>query len=378
MGSLYSICSVQKTVYLEKYSGAGFGFQVWCQMLTHLVQSSSSSIFLIDEPDIYLHSDLQRQLLSLLQDLGPDILIATHSTEIVSEAEANDIVLIDKGRRSAKRIRDPAELSEVFASLGSNLNPILTQLAKTRRVIFVEGKDFQILSKFARKLNLQEVGNRATFAVIPIDGFSPDRVSTLKKGIEATLGRKIRAAVILDRDYRSDSECNAVKASCEEFCNLVVVHKCKEIESFLLVPAAIERASRKRVEERARRLGGQSTYLEECADKLNVFAEQKKSYVMSQYIAARWRFARRSNPGINEATTNQAALEEFEADWAKGLGRRLELIPAKKALSAVNEHLQESYSVSVTYSGIINALRISEIPAEMRSLLRKISKFALE
>ena len=38
---------------------SGFGFQVWCQMLTHLIQSSESSLFLIDEPDIYLHSDLQ-------------------------------------------------------------------------------------------------------------------------------------------------------------------------------------------------------------------------------------------------------------------------------------------------------------------------------
>lgn len=34
---------------------AGFGFQVWCQMLTHLVQSRHCSLFLIDEPDIYLH-----------------------------------------------------------------------------------------------------------------------------------------------------------------------------------------------------------------------------------------------------------------------------------------------------------------------------------
>lgn len=357
---------------------AGFGFQVWCQMLTHLVQSSNSSIFLIDEPDIYLHSDLQRQLLSLLQDLGPDILIATHSIEIVAEAEANDIVLIDKGRKSAKRIKDPAELNELFASLGSNLNPILTQLAKTRRVIFVEGKDFQILSKYARKLNLQAVGNRGTFAVIPIEGFNPDRVSSLKKGIEATLGGTIRAAVILDRDYRSDAESDAIKASCEEFCDLVVVHKCKEIESFLLIPTAIERAARRRIEERARRTGEQSEYLEECSNKLNVFAEQKKSYVMSQYIAARWRFGRRSKPGINEATTNQAALEEFETDWAKGPGRRLELIPAKDALSTVNEHLQENYSVNVTFSGIIDALRVGEIPAEMRNLVHKISKFSVE
>lgn len=106
---------------------AGFGFQVWCQMLTHMVQSSDSSIFLIDEPDIYLHSDLQRQLLSLLKSLGPDILIATHSTEIISEAETDDIVLIDKQRKMSKRIKDPAQLAQVFAILGSNLNPILTQ-----------------------------------------------------------------------------------------------------------------------------------------------------------------------------------------------------------------------------------------------------------
>ena len=103
---------------------AGFGFQVWCQMLTHLIQSRDVSMFLIDEPDIYLHSDLQRQLLGLLRNLGPDILIATHSTEIVSEAETDDIVLVNKKRRSAQRIKDPSQLREVFTVLGSKLNPV--------------------------------------------------------------------------------------------------------------------------------------------------------------------------------------------------------------------------------------------------------------
>ena len=83
---------------------AGFGFQVWCQMLTHLVQSSEKALFMIDEPDIYLHADLQRQLLDLLRNLGPDIMIATHSTEIITEAEVDDIVLINKKHRNARRI----------------------------------------------------------------------------------------------------------------------------------------------------------------------------------------------------------------------------------------------------------------------------------
>ena len=130
---------------------AGFGFQVWCQMLTYIVRSQHDSIFIIDEPDIYLHSDLQRQLISLLKELGPDILIATHSTEIISEADPDDLLIINKKSKSAKRIKDPSELQSVFNVLGSNLNPILTQLAKTRRVVFVEGKDFQLIGAFARK-----------------------------------------------------------------------------------------------------------------------------------------------------------------------------------------------------------------------------------
>ena len=185
---------------------AGFGFQVWCQMLTHIIQSNESALFLIDEPDIYLHSDLQRQLLGLLRNMGPDILIATHSTEIITEAETDDIVLVNKSRRKAHRIHNPSQLEQVFKVLGSNLNPILTQLAKTRRAVFVEGKDFQILSKFARKLNIVDVSNRSGFAVVPVDGFNPERIRSLKVGMETTLGTRILAAALLDKDYRCDRE----------------------------------------------------------------------------------------------------------------------------------------------------------------------------
>lgn len=354
---------------------AGFGFQVWCQMLTHIVKAKNSSIFLIDEPDIYLHPDLQRQLLNLLGDLGPDILIATHSTEIVSEAEADEILLIDKYRKSSKRINNPTQLIEAFSRLGSNLNPILTQLAKTRRVVFVEGKDFQVFSKYARKLNLSDLSNRTGFAVIPIEGFNPDRVRSLKKVIEITLGNRVSAAVILDRDYRSDEECNSIEARCREFCDLVVIHRCKEVESFLLIPEAIDRAAQKRIEVRVRQTGITLEYLADCSKLLEAFAEEKKSYVTSQFIASRRRFVRESSLSENEATTTQIALEAFESEWNEGAKPRLGLVPAKIALSKINRHLQEHYGVSVTAAGIINAVRADEIPTEMRELLDNLAEF---
>ncbi len=185
---LYMFCPEQRKP--RELFWSGFGFQVWCQMLTHLIQSKDTSLFLIDEPDIYLHSELQRQLLGLLRNLGPDILLATHSTEIVTEAETDDILLVNKTAKSARRIRNPNQLAQVFSALGSNINPILTQLAKTRRALFVEGKDFQILGKFSLKLKVLNVGNRRDFAVVPIEGFNPERIRNLVAGMETTLGGK--------------------------------------------------------------------------------------------------------------------------------------------------------------------------------------------
>ncbi|MCK4599818.1 AAA family ATPase [Candidatus Bipolaricaulota bacterium] len=355
---------------------AGFGFQVWCQMLTHVVQSTDVSMFLIDEPDIYLHSDLQRQLLSLLRNLGPDVLIATHSTEIISEAEANDIVLIDKKRKSARRIREPSELGEVFSFLGSNLNPTLTQLAKTRRALFVEGKDFQILSKYARKLGNRDIGNRSTFAVIPVEGFSPDRIRSLKRGIEVTLGGKVSAAAILDRDYRSADECSAIQTDCEKFCSLVVIHLCKEVENLLLVPSALDRAASRRVRDQAQRTGKSLTYVACAGELIGEFAAEMKSYVMSQYLARRRNFTRRSlKSREDEAVTNQQALEEFDEEWGDE-ARRIEMIPGKDALSMLNRSLQPKYGVSITPTAIIDSMHSDEIPDSVRELMLKLSEFS--
>ncbi|MDE3068242.1 MAG: AAA family ATPase, partial [Verrucomicrobiota bacterium] len=185
---------------------AGFGLQVWCQMLTFILQARTASALVIDEPDIYLHSDLQRQLVGLLRELGPQIIVATHSTEIIAEVEPQALLNVNKQFHSARHVRDTKELQEVFQVLGSNLNPTLTQLAKTRRVVFVEGKDFRILSRFARRLGLEAVANRADFAVVPVEGFNPQKVKDFASGMETTLGAMLLKVAIFDRDYRCDAE----------------------------------------------------------------------------------------------------------------------------------------------------------------------------
>ncbi|QLH71315.1 ATP-dependent nuclease [Rhodopseudomonas palustris] len=356
---------------------AGFGFQVWCQMLTHIIQRDECSIFLIDEPDIYLHSDLQRQLLGLLRDMGPDIILATHSTEIISEAESDDIVLIDKRSSSAKRIKRPGELGVVFSMLGSNLNPTLTQLAKTRRVVFVEGQDFQLISRFASRLKNAVVANRSGFAVVPVGGFSPERMRSLLSGMELTLGSKISAVAVLDRDYRSEREREWIKSECEKFCDVVIIHCCKEVENFLLVPDAIDRAAKKRLADREARSGNrlevQGTVF--TSDFLEAYCAEKKIEVQGQYLSVRRNFERRSGSAIDDSTFNQEVLREFEGIW-ETRSSKLYAIPGKDALAAINNALQSQLGVNVTPTSVVDAMRTEEIPAEMTSLVSMLGDFA--
>jgi energy-coupling factor transporter ATP-binding protein EcfA2 len=356
---------------------AGFGFQVWCQMLTHIIQSRDTALFLIDEPDIYLHSELQRQLIELLRDMGPDIMIATHSTEIITEAEPDDIVLINKQRNNGRRIKQSTQLDEVFSILGSNLNPILTQLAKTRRVVFVEGQDFQLLSKFALKLNYVSVGNRTQFAVVPVEGFNPERIRSLKIGMETTLGGKILAAAVLDKDYRSEVEREAIASECRKFCSLVAIHHCKEIENFVLVPSAINRAAERKVIDQAKRSGrvGKVELQPFAAEFLEEFAQKKKSYVQAQYMAFRRAFERQQSSSIHEATFGQASIEEFEELWRTS-EMRLRIIPGKEALSSINAYLQENFDINLTPTSIVDGMISDEIPKEIKLLLADLGTFA--
>jgi hypothetical protein len=347
---------------------AGFGFQVWCQMLTHLVQSRNVSLFLIDEPDIYLHSELQRQLIGLLRNLGPDILLATHSTEIIVEAESDEIVLVRKDRRTGKRIKDTSQLANVFASVGSNINPILTQLAKTRRAVFVEGKDFQIVGRFARKMGQLGVGNRRDFAVIPIEGFNPERAKNLIAGMEATLGSKILAAIILDRDYRGKQERAALLEACSKFTAKAYIHERKEIENFLLIPSAIDRAVEGRLADRKRRTGEAKDFVPCAREILDAYCAQAKISIMARLQSEQLRWEKEQGGHRSTTTINEEVMNDVELLWANE-HQRLAIVPGKDALGALNGELQDRYGVSITPSSIIESIRVDEMPSDMIELI---------
>ncbi|HTB05064.1 MAG TPA: AAA family ATPase [Bradyrhizobium sp.] len=124
---------------------AGFGFQVWLQILTHITNSATADILVVDEPEIYLHPDLQHKLFQILKATEKQIILATHSAEIINEAEHDDVIVVNKGRRWATRVTDIEGLQDALFSIGSAQNVHLTRLSRGRKILFLEGNDFRIL-----------------------------------------------------------------------------------------------------------------------------------------------------------------------------------------------------------------------------------------
>jgi predicted ATP-dependent endonuclease of OLD family len=337
--------------------------------------NQGAALFIIDEPDIYLHSDLQRQLVSALRTLGPDILIATHSTEIISEADPHEILIVTKKARSAKRVGDPSQLHAIFDVLGSNLNPFLTQLARSRRLVFVEGKDFLVVARFATKLGVTSVAMRSNFAVFPTEGFNPTRAKSFREGVEATLGSTVEVAVVFDRDYRSDSEVEVELREIRTFSSYAHIHSKKELENFALVPAAIERAIVKRLAEQNRRTGQELVFAESAVDLLASITNDMKHDVLAQYLKKQHPFSKATNKALDDTTITSGILATFEERW-KNLEQRLDLAPGKRVLANLNTRLQESYGLSITINLIIEVMKESEIPQEMKELVASLNDFA--
>ena len=136
---------------------AGFGFQVWMQMILQFMRAGPNAVLVIDEPDIYLHPDLQRRLLQLARTMFPQVFFATHSTEIINEAEPGDILSVDVENRSARRVTSDEDYRRVYAYLGSSENIEFSRLARRSVSVFFEGKDRKIIRKLSKLAALDEL-----------------------------------------------------------------------------------------------------------------------------------------------------------------------------------------------------------------------------
>jgi predicted ATPase len=112
----------------------GDGLQVWLQLLFHLWRHRNDDVLVLDEPDVFLHPDLQRRLVTLLEERTCQVVVATHAPEILAEASRNAVTWVDRSRRASKKVRETADFDQLNSSLGSSFNLALAR-ALTKEIV---------------------------------------------------------------------------------------------------------------------------------------------------------------------------------------------------------------------------------------------------
>ena len=191
-----------------------------------------ASVVLVDEPDAHLHTLLQRKMYDSLTGIASkaksQLIISTHSEQLIRNADAGDLRVLTESLRSISR-------SQARGTMGlENTDIVMAQTEQ--KILYVEGvTDVRILTGWARVLNhrilpVLETGFVCTTAEQrwkPMSHFQSLRA----------LVPSLCAVELIDRDSRTASE--------EEFDApegmIRLMWRRKEIENYLIHPVAIRR-----------------------------------------------------------------------------------------------------------------------------------------
>lgn len=343
---------------------SGFGLQMWFQMLMQIMRGNETSIFVLDEPDIYLHADVQRRLLNICQIRFGQLFLATHSTEIINEANPGDILIVKKEARSAKRVTNEKSYKELFQYLGSSENAEFARVSRANRIVFFEGNDRKILRKFAQKSRVGISMADTDTVFMKVGGFGQwQRVTHASWTLSELFDMDVKIVALFDSDYRSDAEV-------EDFLNnpglagvCCRVLKRKEIENYCLNQASI---TRELVKEAAARGGALSAA--EVEEILFDVTSEFELETASNRAGQRITFARRNGAKESDASITKSEMIEFKEKW-KTLGGRFDLIGGKSFISELSRYTQKNLGFSLSVSRLIDQLRVDEIDADLVEIL---------
>jgi ABC-type histidine transport system ATPase subunit len=351
---------------------AGAGFVQIVQLLAFIL-ARDASVLLLDEPDAHLHSSLQRVVVEVLDGIARErdvqVLVATHSKEIINFVDPSRMIFVDSQNGSAAPISDEVTPMTILRSLGTIDNVDAYTLVKNRRCLFVEGPDDEtVLGRFAASLGIRVLTGDDRVVTVPVGG--ADRFEHVEQldVFEGMLGRTVNSLELRDRDGRTVANRDEIMARATR--ELYIFER-DSIESYLLNPTVIARAINDVGAERSKAL---DVTAEEIEGLIISLAEDMKDQAVDR-ASQRYSDDRLKLDGRrpqNVAEQNAAARELIAANWSD-LGGRLRVVPGKGLLRAVRREIQDRYGVNFGNERLAESFLADEIPAEIVEALRKVA-----
>jgi len=333
---------------------AGDGLQIWLQILLHAFRLQESDVIVLDEPDVFLHPDLQRRLVHLLESIGAQTITATHSPELLAEAPPEAVVWIDKSRRRSVFAPDTAVLTELMTAIGTQFNIRLARALRAKQALFVEGDDMKLLRHLAEAVGARRVAREIDMAVIPLRGYSNwDRIEPFVWLVKDLLHDAVEVLVVLDRDYRTAEQVRRVKSRLAAIGVQVHVWRRKELESYLLEPPTMAAA-----------LGIEEPLTRSILESITL---ELKDSVTESMANERARHVKRSD----RPATRRRVEAEVDGIWADP-HRRLTLCPPKEVLARVNQQMESEGKKATSFQRLARTMKERDVPDEIKNFLLNV------
>ncbi len=334
----------------------GSGLQMWLQIMWFLARTKENETVILDEPDVYMHPDLQRKLIRLVKRRYPQVIIATHSIEIISELDSKDIIMIDKKNRKMKYATDLCAVQKIIDDIGTVSNLALIRLGDAKKCLFVEGKDLKIMTKIAEVILGDHVNSLETLPHVSLNGFQNLREAfgTSKLFYEETKGM-IKCFCILDSDYYPKDMLE--KKYEEAHDNYLDLHiwKRKELENYILEPQVLFRLSHQSKEK-------YGVFLSELEELVDTYEDR----VFDQYAEHILKYRK-----IDISTAN-AETRRYMKDMWINLENKLALVGGKEFIRCLNNWFKQKFSLNLSVSKIISEFQKDEFDIEIVEVIKDI------
>lgn len=336
----------------------GHGLQMWIQTMWFISQCPNNAIVVLDEPDVYMHADLQRRLVRLIKPMFSQLVIATHSIEIIEEVSSDCIVPVDSRQAEIKPLLDHSILQKIKETVGDSHNIDLARFFISKRFIIWEGDDADrnILSAFQSILFPRDLYPISTSPKAFLENWTEwQKAITISKLLSKT---EIQCYCIMDSAYHAGGQLYKLKTDAEEkHVNLHVWNR-YEIENYAINPDVIFRF----LSTNHRKGTPEKAIIE---SKIFEIAESLKEGVINALASE---LLERSDKSIDF----RAAVKEAQLQIVQRWQSPLDVIPGNQLFKKLSTWTMEQFGVSISAIQIISFFRDYEIPAEIKKVISSI------
>ena len=337
----------------------GQGLQMWLQTMWFLCRNKQSDVLILDEPDVYMHADLQRKLVRMLIHDSRQFIIATHSPEMLAEVEPDSVVILNRANRNSKPATSSQAVQKLLIHVGSVHNLSLARLAIHRRILFVEGDDVPILKRFQ---NVVEPASERLIDTIPntdIEGWSGwPAVLTFARFLRENANDEFAVYCVLDRDYHTDGEVEERLKQAKSAGVKLHIWSSKELENYAVHPSTIARMLSKKTKN--------EITSEEVREAIAELVNKRKEETFDAFSET---IRQQNRSGADKS--NAAARPIFNARWKQSDGWLV--VSGKQLMSDLSTWSQAKHKVSLSISGVIREMKPEEVSDEVVEFLTLVT-----